>query len=674
MRAYLLAPKDTKMKQLIGVVTLVLVSMYAVAKPSIQDFTREPDLRTVVISPNGRHLASIVNKDQTRILVITDLEAPNKPVIGRLIQKITRPRAVSWANDERLLVTVDVPYDTKSVERDAQKKADFDINDYFMFSRVVSVDIHAQNPVTLLNDDSNLKWNINLSSIHHFLPKDPRHILMNIIKDDVIALSKVDVYTGTSEVVAKGSRFTRMFISDYEGITRYRYDYKPIAKQVLIYELQSDKNWNLIDQFKIDEKVGDENVQFGELMGIMGENLVYRKRNEQTGFLELVSFSSKTKKLEPVAALPDRDILYPISDLRSNKIIGYAADGDYIREKFFDGALQQQYEKLSKKIGDYNFAIDSYSSVADKAVIQISGVDNPLSFALYDFKKDELMQLGDAYQNIATRNLSYSAVANYLARDGKSIHAYILLPSDYDKNKKYPLIVLPHGGPQARDRAMYSDLDQFLSTRGYIVIKPNFRGSIGQGKAFEEAGYKQWGRLMQDDLEDAVNFMVKKGYADAKNVCILGVSYGGYAALMGAVKTPEVYKCSVSINGVTHLKDMITHDAKEVDDEALVEKYWYQRIGHPEKDRVLLDENSPALHADQIKAPILLVASTKDTIVPFSQAKTMASALEKSKRDFNFVKVKDAGHNPFMYKKDMEMVLGEIEQFLAKHLQAASAK
>ena len=195
---------------------------------------------------------------------------------------------------------------------------------------------------------------------------------MNVIKDDVICLSKVNVYNGTSETVAKGTRFTVAFISDYDGNTRYRYDYKPIAKEVLIYETQPEGKWNLIDQFKIDEKIEDSEHRQGDLMGIMGENLVYRKRNDQTGYLELVSFNSKPKT-EVVASLPNQDILYPISDLRSNKIIGYAADGDYIREKFFDNNLQQQYDKLSKKIGDYNFAIDSYSKLTDTAIVRISG-------------------------------------------------------------------------------------------------------------------------------------------------------------------------------------------------------------------------------------------------------------------------------------------------------------
>ncbi len=639
------------------------------AKPTIEDFSKEPDLRSVVISPNGRYLAKVWNRDKERIVTITDLEAPDKPIIGQLADKITRPSSVSWANNERLLVNALVPYETESVKRDAEKKKDFDIDDYFMFSRTFSMDIHAKNIVMLMNNDKHVKWNINLSTIHHYLPKDPEHILMNIDRDDINTLYKVNVYTGESSVITKGSRFTYMFISDDDGNTKYRFDYMRIAKEIIIYELQPDEKWNLIDKIKINEKENEDGFDPGDLMALYGDDLVYRKRNEQTGFLELISYKSKEKKYEPLVSLPDKDILYPITDLRSNKIIGYAIDGDYIRYKFFDAEMQNSYDKLAKKIGAYNFSFGSYTENGEKSIVYIHGPDNPLSFNLYDFEKDELTFIKDAYFNIATKNLSYPAMTNYLTRDGKKIRAYILLPANYEAGKTYPLIVMPHGGPQARDRATYDDFAQFLSTRGYIVIKPNFRGSTGSGKQFEESGYKQWGRLMQDDLTDAVNFMVKKGYADPTKVCIVGLSYGGYAALMGAIKTPDLYRCSVSINGVTQLREMIAYDAKQVADDKLIEKYWYQRIGHPDTDRNMLDENSPALHAEKIKIPILIIASTKDSVVPFSQTKAMESALSKHKKNYNFVKIKNAGHNPFVYKKDMETVYTEVDKFLSQHLQ-----
>lgn len=656
-----------KMVAKIFLFCMLVVSLPSSARPTIEDFTRERDLRTVAISPNGRYLAKVWNKDGTRIVTVNDLELPGAPTIGSLKDNVVRASSVSWANNERLLVNLLVPYDTSQVKRDSEKKKDFDINDYFMFGRTLSMDVNAKNMVVLMNNERSIKGNVNLSTIHHYLPNDPDHILMDAYREGINTLYKVNVYTGASQIVTKGSRFTFMFISDYDGNTRYRFDYLPVAKKMTIYQLLQEDKWSLVDTIKLNET---ENEEFdpGDLVGLYGEDLVYRKKNEKSGFLELIIYKGKEKTYETLVGLPDRDILYPLTDLRSNKIIGYAVDGDYIRYKFFDAERQSSYDKLAKKIGNSNFYFSSYTESGDKAVVNLYSPENPLSFSLYDVKNDELTFIENAYFNIATKNLSGSAIANYSTRDGKKIHAYILLPDEYQSGKSYPLIVMPHGGPQARDRASYDDFAQFLSTRGYIVIKPNFRGSTGLGKEFEEAGYKQWGQLMQDDLTDAVSFMVKKGYADPARVCIVGVSYGGYAALMGAIKTPEIFRCSVSINGVTHLRDMIASDAKEVSDESLLEKYWYQRIGDPKVDKDMLDANSPLLQVSKITTPILLVGSTDDHTVPFSQSADMASVLSKNKKEFSFIKVKDADHNPFYYKKDAELVYAEVEKFLAKYL------
>lgn len=636
------------------------------AKPTLEDFTKERDLRNVVISPDGKYLAQLYNKDGRRIVAIVDMQSAEKKVVGTLSDKFIRANSISWGKKDRLLVGLLVPYDIKLVERDMEKKKDFDIDDYFMFSRMLSIDVNAKNPVVLMNNERSTRGNVNLSTIQHYLPKDPDHVLMKADRDGVDTLYKVNVYTGASEMLTKGSRFTFMFANDYEGKTRFRFDYLHIAKKINIYELAEDNSWNLIDTIKLND-TEHEDFDAGRLVGLYGDNLAYSKKNEKTGFFELLLYKSKEKTYETLVSLPDRDVLYPLHDLRSNQIVGYAVDGDYIRYKFFDPIKQTAYDKLAAKVGNSNFYYNSYTENGELGVVNLFSPENPLSFHFYDVKKDELSFIDNAFYNIATKNLSQSAIANYLSRDGKKIHAYILLPADYEKGKTYPLIIMPHGGPQARDRADYDDFAQFLSTRGYIVIQPNFRGSTGMGKEFEEAGYKQWGQLMQDDLTDAVGFMVKKGYADPAKVCIVGISYGGYAALMGSIKTPELYRCSVSINGVTHLRNMIASDAKDVDDKVL-EKYWYQRVGDPKLDKEMLDANSPALHADKINTPLLIIASTDDQIVSYSQATDLVSALNKHKKEFKFVKLKDSPHNPFYYKKDVELVYREVEEFLTKYL------
>ena len=652
--------------------TLFVLSCNSFARPTLDDFTRERDLRNVAISPDGKYLAQLHNRDGRRVVTIVDMQSPTKKVIGTLSDKLIRANAISWGKKDRLLVSLLVPYDIPLVERDMGKKKDFDIDDYFMFSRMLSVDVNAKNPVVLMNNERSARGNVNLSIIQHYLPKDPDHVLMKADRNGVDTLYKVNVYTGASELLTKGSRFTFMFANDYDGKTRFRFDYLRIAKKINIYELADDGGWNSIDSIKLND-TENEDFDAGKLVGLYGDNLAYSKKNEKTGFFELLLYKSKEKTYETLVSLPDRDVLYPLHDLRSNQIVGYAVDGDYIRYKFFDATSQAAYDKLETKVGDANFYYSSYTENGDLGIININSPNDPLSFHFYDARKEELLFIGHAYNNIATNNLSLSAMANYSTRDGKKIRSYILLPPGYEKGKLYPMVIYPHGGPQSRDRANYDDFAQFISTRGYIVIQPNFRGSTGMGKEFEEAGYKQWGQLMQDDLTDAVNFMVKKGYADPAKICIVGISYGGYAALMGAIKTPDLYKCSVSMNGVTHLRNMIETDAKNVDDDKLLDKYWHQRVGDPVHDKEMLDANSPALHTDKLKIPLLVVASTDDQIVNYGQSADLVNALKKNKKDFKFVKLKDSPHDPFYFKKDVELVYREVEEFLAKHLGSAAA-
>lgn len=210
-------------------------------------------------------------------------------------------------------------------------------------------------------------------------------------------------------------------------------------------------------------------------------------------------------------------------------------------------------------------------------------------------------------------------------------------------------------------------LCSLLRHEGYIVIQPNFRGSSGYGIEFEEAGYGEWGGLMQDDLEDAVRFLAEQQVIDINNVCIIGSSYGGYAALMGSIKTPSLYKCAVSINGVTHLPKQIKYDLKTIKSER-IRNYILESIGDPKTDLEKLNAHSPALHAEKIEAPILLIHSDKDEIVPYNQAKLMNKALKKHKKDFEFITLENTGNQAFYYREDTELIYKKIEAFLDQNL------
>jgi dipeptidyl aminopeptidase/acylaminoacyl peptidase len=261
------------------------------------------------------------------------------------------------------------------------------------------------------------------------------------------------------------------------------------------------------------------------------------------------------------------------------------------------------------------------------------------------------------------------ATVTFLSRDSARIRMYLVLPPNYEPGKKYPLIVMPHGGPQARDYITYDDFAAFIASQGYLVARPNFRGSTGYGLEFEKAGYKQWGGVMQDDLQDAAQFLIRKGFAKEGSICLVGGSYGGYAALMGLIKHQNFYSCAVSVNGVTHLRDQLKFDEKRFKEYPDTIALLHESIGNPKTDIALLDANSPLLQVAKVNAPILLIAGTRDEVVPFKQSKAMFKALSKAKKPVEWIPLKDTYHNAWYFEEDRKTIYEEVGKFLSKHLQ-----
>ena len=231
---------------------------------------------------------------------------------------------------------------------------------------------------------------------------------------------------------------------------------------------------------------------------------------------------------------------------------------------------------------------------------------------------------------------------SYRARDGLEIPAYLSLPAGTGAKPAAPLpaIVMPHGGPGARDFSSFDPLVQLFTSRGYAVLQMNYRGSAGYGSAFQGAGHHQWGQAMQDDVTDGTRWLAAEGFADPRRTCIVGWSYGGYAALMGAVKEPELYACVVSIAGVSDLPDLIASKRNYING-----RIGTAAIGDLWTDRKSLEANSPVNGADRIRAPVLLAHGTKDRVVQIKQSTDMAKALKRAGKSFQYVELEDADHS-----------------------------
>lgn len=250
------------------------------------------------------------------------------------------------------------------------------------------------------------------------------------------------------------------------------------------------------------------------------------------------------------------------------------------------------------------------------------------------------------------------------ARDGLELPGYLTLPLE-TAPKNLPAVVLVHGGPQSHDNADFDVWTQFLANRGYAVLQVNYRGSTGHGRQLMAAGLGRWGLEMQDDLADATRWLAERGTADPRRICIVGASFGGYAALMGAIKTPDLYRCAASFAGVTDLVELAGDNSY-----AGLREVFALQVG---SDRDRLRATSPRNLAQNIKIPVLLMHGTKDRSVPYVQAQWMAEAMTTAGKPFRLVTQADGDHHLSIYAHHLQFYR-ELELFLAQNLGQATTQ
>jgi dipeptidyl aminopeptidase/acylaminoacyl peptidase len=300
---------------------------------------------------------------------------------------------------------------------------------------------------------------------------------------------------------------------------------------------------------------------------------------------------------------------------------------------------------------------------ADRArqniVVLVAGANQAGGYYLFQTETGDLRHIG--WRNSTLRDMTLNPVRTirYRASDGQNISAVLTLPR-LREQRNLPLIVMPHGGPFLRDAWGYDTWAQFLANRGYVVLQPNFRGSTGYGREFVAKGEGQWGRSMQDDLDDGVKWLVEQGKVDAKRVCIMGASYGGYAAMWAAARNPDIYRCAISFAGISDLAAMIRYDRRSF---SATRYYtaWRERVqGDRDFD---LKTVSPLYAVERISIPLLIAHGSDDENVPLSQSKKLHEALTKAKKPHSYVVYEGEGHG-FDKPQNATAFLERVDEFL----------
>lgn len=366
-----------------------------------------------------------------------------------------------------------------------------------------------------------------------------------------------------------------------------------------------------------------------------------------------------------LVTVPGYDINGAVTDIYSSRIVGYGYADERYRVRWIDPRLEALEAAAAKLFEGSIMSLDSWSTDLNSALVYVEGPGDPGSWWVVRPASSEKIKVGDAYPAVPAEYVAEMRPYSYKARDGKTISGYLTLPPGRPATG-LPLIIMPHGGPSARDVMGFDWWAQSLAARGYAVLQPNFRGSDGFGRDFEEAGHGQWGAAMQDDLSDGVLALTRSGIADPARVCIVGASYGGYAALAGATLTPELYRCVVAVAGVGDLPAMIAHSKLSKKQDSLATRYWSRIIGDPVADAERLRAASPRYQADRVTAPILLIHGRDDTIVPISQSQDMLKALQAAGKTVVFVQLDGEDHH-LRYGGTRTQMLEALFAFLAQH-------
>ena len=614
-------------------------------------FGSPPLIGSVKISPSGEKVAmfATLNNGDSAIL-IRDLtkNEPLKPIASS-DNKSLKLLSFNWFDDEIILASAWLAQDVFNTKAD--------------YTRLLRVNVDGSGFKPLFKNrhfkDLPLRWEeFNQTRIIDWLPDDDENILVmlrmsNARSPDVV---KLNVKKNSIKTVKKGVAGVGSWMTDEDGRVRIGNTYdRNRSSGSIIFQEEGSTKWRTIWDYS---SFGEDSVS---VLGFGKEpNKVWYEAYKD-GRIAVFSADISKQNIEPelVYSHPKRDVETYLRYRKDKKDpIGIGFRDENFHHVTWDKEAADFEKSIYALFPDKEVYFGGTSDDRNRYIIFVENSSTAGSFYLGDKKLGTLDLVAHSYPALANKVLPAKKAFFYKARDGLEIEAFLTLPEGKDKN--LPTIIFPHGGPIAADGEKGFDYwTSFFSNRGYAVVQMNFRGSTGYGFDFMKAGLGQWGGQMQKDVEDATYWAIKEGIADPDRICIVGGSYGGYAALMGAA-TSDLYQCSVSFAGVSDLLYLLDGSRRYGGEETL-------RIMLGDKSRTELKEISPVNLADQIKIPVLLVQGDDDSRVLLKHGEAMRDALEEAGVDYIYIQQEDSDHF-LTLKRNRLQFFEETEKFLKRHI------
>ncbi len=614
------------MSWVLGSLLSVVAMSVTVAETPLEVYGRLPSLEDVALSPDGSRIAYVRTKDEDRIVYVTSL-ADHK-ALHALRVGTSKLRGLMWGDNDHLLII------TSSANAPMEllgSKAEFFLLQSFDVVSGKAVDAMRGDPTQVaLNVIGGLPMVRNVNGV-------PAVFIVGYALHDRQIRPTLFRYSftrgqGRAVVVARGD----------QPFTRWAVDKNGDVVATEVYN-QRSRRWAL--NMRIDDRMttvasGEAEIEYPTLSGFApdGSALWLETIENNTPVWKSVALKDGATTMALAETRGFEDL---ITERHTGRVIGGRLKNAAHDLEFFDNHLHETWKVIEHAFPDERVDLVSASDGFKKLILRVDGPRHGYIYVKFDTDTFEADQLGKVYDGLN----QYAQVRSirYPAADGMEIPAFVTLPPGRGE-KNLPLIVLPHGGPAARDTGDFDWMAQAFASRGYAVLQGNYRGS-DLGWQFMSAGFGEWGRKMQTDLSDGVRALVKQGLVDPQRVCIVGASYGGYAALAGASMDTGIYRCAVSVAGVSDLSTFLSWiSVMSGSSDSLSIRYLDRYLGAATPKDPVVKERSPLQQAANITIPIMLIHGRDDTIVPFEQSTLMLDALKRLDKPVEMVELKKEDH------------------------------